>query len=82
MVKNTETFKSNLESIKDFLAEKRMLSDLAENVGVSDRLVQQALSVNSFDELTGKKLKVYEAAIEMVEKIKNLPDKAKEVLNF
>lgn len=81
MGKKSETFKSDLQAIKNFLAKRRRLSVLAEQVGVSVRLVHEALSVNSFDELTGDKLTVYEEAINMVNNIKNLPDKAQEILN-
>lgn len=80
MGKKTETFKSDLKEIKDYLAKRRKLSDLAENLNVSVRTVHEALSVNSFDDLSGDRLTVYEAAIEMVDRIKNLPIKAKSVL--
>lgn len=75
-----ETFKSDLEGIRNFLSEKRKLTDLAKRAGVSIRLVHQALSVSKFEELTGDKLTVYQEAITFVEEIKNLPAKAKEVV--
>lgn len=80
MVKTTETFKSDLQKIKDFLSEKRKLTDLANEVGVSIRLVHEALSVESFSDLKGQKLTVYQAAIKMVDDIKNLPIRANEVI--
>lgn len=80
MVKKTETFKEDLQRIKEFLSQKRKLTDLANECGVSTRTVHEAFSVESFEDLTGDKLKVYEAAIEMVDRITNLPMKAQSLL--
>lgn len=76
-----ETFKKDLEEIKNFLSEKRKLTDLAHRVGVSVRLVHEVFKANSFEELTGDRLTVYQAAIEYVKEIKDLPFKANEVMN-
>jgi len=80
MVKTTENFKDNLKGIKDYLTEKRMIKDLASRSGVSDRQVGLTFSVKSFEELTGKKLIVYQEAIKMVDEIKNLPAMANKVI--
>lgn len=81
MGKETQDFMQTLKDMKAFLAQKRKITELATSVGVSTKLVHEAFAVKSFNDLTGDKLTVYQKAIELIEKIKSLPEKANEVMN-
>ena len=69
-----------LKEMQEFLSEKKMISVLAEISGVSTRTVYDTFAANNFDELKGKKLQVAQDAIELIQKIKNMPEAAADVL--
>lgn len=81
MGKNSESFKIELNEIRSFLAEKKQLPILAERAGVTVRTVYNTFNEQSFDDLKGDRLNVYREAIKLVEEIKNLPLKAKNLFN-
>ena len=76
-----ENFKENLKAISEFLAQRSKLGELAKNTRTSLSTVYDTFKVDTFDQLTGKKLDVYRLAIQMVQEIKSLPEKANDVLN-
>jgi len=69
-----------LKEMQEFLSEKKMISVLAEISGVSTRTVYDTFAANNFDELKGKKLQVAQDAIDLIQKIKNMPEAAADVL--
>jgi len=80
MGKNLENFKSDLKEIQVFLSTRKKLGDLALQAGVGPTTVSETFKAKSFDELIGKKLDVYQKAIEMVTQIKSLPQQANEAI--
>jgi len=82
MTQNQENakFRENLKSISEFLAQKQKLSELASQAKTSLTTVYDTFKVESFEQLSGKKLDVYQKAIEMVNQIKSLPQQANEAI--
>ena len=74
-------FKDQLNKIKSYLAERKMLKKLAERANVEVRTVHNAFSANTFDDLKGSRLDVYREAINMVDEIKSLPTMATRAIN-
>jgi predicted DNA-binding protein YlxM (UPF0122 family) len=75
-----EQFKENLKLISEFLAQKQKLSELAAETKTSLSTVYDTFKVERFEQLSGKKLDVYQKAIEMVKQIKSLPQQANEAI--
>lgn len=69
MVQQEKTFKEQVSEIRTFLANRRKLSDLAKEIGVSVRTVQKALEVEDQSKLTGKKIDVFNRAKSMKREI-------------
>jgi len=81
MGKNQDNFKETLNGIQKFLSEKKQLKNLADRSGVSLRTVYDTFEVESFSQLAGKQLAVYQTSILMVEEIKKLPQLAENAIN-
>jgi methylphosphotriester-DNA--protein-cysteine methyltransferase len=75
-----EMFRDNLKTISEFLAQKQKLSELASQAKTSLTTVYETFKVESFELLAGKKLDVYQKAIEMVKQIKSLPQQANDAI--
>lgn len=71
MVTIETEFIERLKAMKMFLAEKRLLTDLAAKTGVSRRTINDAFNVKSEKELRGKKLQVFLAAKRLREEIES-----------
>jgi len=80
MGKNLDTFKKDLTEIQSFLSTRKKLNELAVLAGVGLTTVNDTFKVKNFDELVGKRLDVYQKAIEMVNQIKSLPQQANEAI--
>lgn len=80
MVTEEKTYKELQSDLKNFLAKKRKLTDLAKRVGVDVRTVHYAFNVNSSEELTGKKLDVIKEAKIMKKEIESNSDPLNETL--
>jgi predicted GTPase len=66
---NEKTFKEELQELKEFLAERRLLSDLAKKANCTTRTVHYTFNVADPSELTGKKVLVIQIAQELKEGI-------------
>jgi hypothetical protein len=76
MGKNSENFKQSLSEMKKFLTSRQQFSVLANKCEVSLRTVYNTFEAESFEDLKGKQINVYRAAIELVNEIKSLPHQA------
>lgn len=65
-------FKDDLASLRQYLARRGLLVEVAKRAGCKDRTVQYAMSVNSPEELTGKKYLAYIEALNLREEIEEL----------
>jgi len=72
MDNKSKNFAEDLCNLRKFLADRKLLGDLARRAGAKSRTVQYALSVTSEDKLTGKRLKVYKEAVCMKKEIEDL----------
>ena len=72
---------TTLKEMQEFLSSKKQITVLAEMSGVSTRTVYDAFDAPDFDALSGKQLTVVLNAIELIDRIKSLPQAANEVLN-
>lgn len=81
MGKKQDNFKETLNGIQEILVAKKQFQNLASRSGVSLRTVYSTFDVESFEELKGKQLAVYQEAIVLVEEINNLPQRAENAIN-
>lgn len=65
MVIQEKTFAEHLSELRKYLAERKLLGDLATRADAKSRTVQYALTAKSTQDLKGKRLKVFEQAILM-----------------
>lgn len=72
--------KNQLKDMRDFLSERKLISELAKRAGVGVRTVYDTFAQASEEDLKFKQIKVYQTAIEMVAEIKQLPQRAKQAL--
>lgn len=72
---------TTLKEMQEFLSNKKQITILAEMSGVSTRTVYDAFDAPGFDALSGKQLTVVLNAIELIDRIKSMPQAANEVLN-
>ncbi|MDD3195342.1 MAG: hypothetical protein PHU68_06035 [Paludibacter sp.] len=72
--------KNQLKEMRDFLSERKLISELAKRAGVGVRTVYDTFAQASEEDLKFKQIKVYQTAIEMVAEIKQLPQRAKQAL--
>lgn len=75
-----DNFKDNLKSIGEFITSRQKLGELAKRTETSLSTVYETFKVETFEQLSGKKLDVYRNAIQMVNEIKSLPQQAKDAL--
>lgn len=68
-------FKEELVLLRHYLASKGLLVEVARRAGCKDRTVQYALSVNSPEELVGKKYLAYVAAVALKQEIEELTNR-------
>ncbi|MEN9919298.1 MAG: hypothetical protein RL662_1734 [Bacteroidota bacterium] len=64
-----KNFRDDLSDVRKFLADRKLLGDLAVRSGAKSRTVQYALSAKTLDELKGKRLRVYLEAVSMKKEI-------------
>lgn len=62
-------------SLRQYLARKGLLVEVAKRAGCKDRTVQYAMSVNSPEELVGKKYLAYIEAVNLRREIEELTAK-------
>lgn len=74
-------FKTQLNQMREFLASKSLMKELAERADVNTGTVYNTFSAEKFEDLKGKQITVYQKAIEIIEEVKSLPEKASAVLN-
>lgn len=74
--------KQHLREMMAFINEKGLMNRLCEKANVSRNTVVATFEAESFEDLKGKQLIVYQAAIELMEQIKQLPAKAEELLKM
>lgn len=72
--------KNQLKDMRNFLSERKLISELAKRAGVGVRTVYDTFAQASEEDLKFKQIKVYQTAIEMVAEIKQLPQRAKQAL--
>ena len=72
---------TTLKEMQEFLSSKKQITVLADISGVSTRTVYDAFDAPGFESLSGKQLTVVMNAIELIEKIKSIPQAASDVLN-
>lgn len=72
---------TTLKEMQEFLSSKKQITILAEISDVSTRTVYDAFDAPNFDSLSGKQLTVVLNAIELIDKIKSMPQAATEVIN-
>lgn len=72
--------KKQLKEMRDFLSERKMISELAKRAGVGVRTVYDTFAQASAEELKFKQILVFKTAIEMIAEIKQLPELAKKTL--
>ena len=72
--------KNQLKEMRDFLSERKMISELAKRAGVGVRTVYDTFAQASEGDLKFKQIAVYKTAIEMIAEIKQLPELAKKAL--
>lgn len=68
----SEKFPNDIVTLRKFLADRKLLGELAERSGSKSRTVQYALSAKSEKDLKGKQLKVYKEALIMKKEIEDL----------
>ncbi len=73
--------KNQLLTMREFLADRKQITTLAERSGVSVRTVYDTFTQASPDLLKGKQLVVFRKAIELINEIKSLPDLAMKAIN-
>lgn len=72
--------KNQLKEIKEFLSERKLISELARRAGVGVRTVYDTFAQASVEELKFKQILIFKTAIEMIAEIKQLPELAKKTL--
>lgn len=68
------------DKMKAFLTSRQKLKELEVRAGVSRSTVSRTFQVNTEDQLIGSYIDVWNAAVELIEEIKLLPDKAKKLM--
>lgn len=66
-----KNFARDLAELRKFLADRKLLGELADRAGAKSRTVQYALSVKSQQDLKGKRLKVYLEALILKKEIES-----------
>jgi DNA-binding phage protein len=73
--------KNQLKEMRDFLSERKLISELARRAGVGVRTVYDTFGQKSEKDLKFKQITVYKTAIEMINEVKQLPELAKKALS-
>lgn len=67
-----KNFTEDLAQLRKFLADRKLLGELATRSGAKSRTVQYTFCVKSESELTGKKLKVFLTALALKKEIEDV----------
>jgi len=69
MVEKEKTFADEMLELRKFLAKRRKITAISKDLGLCRKTVQDALAVQSEDQLTGSKIDVVTRAREMKDEI-------------